>query len=41
MQILDPLGMYFDAAVVIVKNFSLLLRLSLTILWLICQILLE
>ena len=28
MQILDPLGMYFDAAVVIVKNFSLLLIVS-------------
>ena len=41
MQILDLFGMYFDAAVVIVMNFSLSFRLSLAILWLICRILLE
>ena len=32
MQILGLLGMYFDAAVVFVKNFSLLFRLALAIL---------
>ena len=31
MQILGLLGMYFDAAVVFVKNFSLLFRLTLAI----------
>ena len=34
MQILVILGMYFDAAVVFVKNFLLLFRWVLTILWL-------
>jgi hypothetical protein len=33
MQILDLLGMYFDAAVVFVTSHSLLLRLALAILW--------
>ena len=33
MQILGILGIYFDAAVVFVTNFSLLFRLSLAILW--------
>ena len=33
MQILGLLGMYFDAAVVFVKNFLLLSRLALAILW--------
>ena len=32
MQILGLSGMYFDAAVVFVKNFSLLFRLALAIL---------
>ena len=32
MQILDLLGMYFDAAVVFVTNFSLLFRLAMAIL---------
>ena len=33
MQILDLLGMYFDAAVVFVTNSSLLFRFTLAILW--------
>ena len=33
MQILGLLGMYFDAVVVEVKTFLLLLRLALAILW--------
>jgi hypothetical protein len=32
MQILDLLGLYFDAAVIFVTNFSLLFRLTLAIL---------
>ena len=32
MQILDLLGMYFDAVVVFVTNFSLLFKLALAIL---------
>ena len=32
MQILGPLGMYFDASVVFVTKFSLLFRLALAIL---------
>ena len=34
MQILDLLGMYFNAAVVFVTNFLLLFILALAILWL-------
>ena len=33
MQILGLLGMYFDAVVVLVTNFSLLFRFALAILW--------
>ena len=33
MQILDLLGMYFDAAEVFVTNSLLFLRLALAILW--------
>ena len=33
MQILDLLGMYFDAVVVEVKTFLLFFRLALAILW--------
>ena len=33
MQILDLLGMYFDAVVVFVTNFSLLFRFAMAILW--------
>ena len=33
MQILGHLGLCFDAAVVFFKNFSLIFRLALTILW--------
>ena len=33
MQILGILGIYFDAVVVFVTNFSLLFKLSLAILW--------
>ena len=33
MQIVGLLGMYFDAAVVFVINFSFLFRLALAILW--------
>ena len=33
MLILGLLGMYFDAAVVFVKTFSLLFRLALAVLW--------
>ena len=33
MQILGILGIYFDAVVVFVTNFSLSFRLSLAILW--------
>ena len=33
MQILDLLGMYFDAVVVFVTNSSLLFRLAVAILW--------
>ena len=33
MQILGILGIYFDAVVVFVTNFSLLFRLALAILW--------
>ena len=33
MQILGLLGMYFDTAVIFVKNFSLLFRFALAILW--------
>ena len=33
MQILDLLGMYFDAVVVFVTNSSLLFRFTLAILW--------
>ena len=36
MQILDLLGMYFDAVVVIVINFSILFELSLAILCRFC-----
>ena len=33
LQILGLLGMYFDAVIVIVTNFSFLFRLALAILW--------
>ena len=33
MQILVPLGMYFDAAVVLVTNSLLLFRFAMAILW--------
>ena len=33
MQILGLLGMFFDAVVVFVTNFSLLISLALAILW--------
>ena len=37
MQILDLLGMYFDAVVAEVKTCLLLFRLALAILWLVWQ----
>ena len=33
MQILGLLGMYFDAAVVFITNYSLLFRFAMAILW--------
>ena len=39
MQILGPLGIYFDAAIVIVTKTSLLFRLALAILCIVKQIL--